>query len=103
MVAGNPERNRDAVARGCLKLLQARCGLPAQHELAARIIEGRKKMVEESGPKDTVDTRGAEALRELAQGEHRGGQILYRPIAYRKGFYPPLLNLSMLAAGESAL
>jgi len=68
MVARDPERNRDAIARGCRKLREAGRVLPAKYELAAGIIEGREEMVEERSPDDTVDTLRAKALRELAQG-----------------------------------
>ena len=60
-------------------------------------------MVEERSPDDTVDPLCAKALRELAQGQHRNGQIPYRPVADREGFDPPLLNLGVLATGKSAL
>jgi hypothetical protein len=68
MVACDPERNRDALARGRHKLLQVCRVFPTEHELAAREIEGRKEMVEERSPDDTVDPLCAKALRELAQG-----------------------------------
>jgi hypothetical protein len=41
MGACHPKENRDALARGSRELLQVRRVLPAEHELAARKIEGR--------------------------------------------------------------
>src|SRR5436309_2276949 len=68
-----------------------------------RIVEGRQEMVEESGPDDAVDALRSKTFRELAQGEHRDGQIVDCPVADGQGCDPPLLNFSMLAAGKSAL
>ena len=60
-------------------------------------------MVEERSADNTVDPLCAEALRELAQGQHHHGQIPHRPVANRERFDPPLLNLSVLTAGKCAL
>jgi len=43
MVARDPERDREAVARGCRELRQARRIFSAQHELAVRKIEVARK------------------------------------------------------------
>src|SRR5262245_13540231 len=50
MVACNPERNRDAFARGCHELLEARRVLATEHQLTMRIVESREEMIEESSP-----------------------------------------------------
>jgi hypothetical protein len=52
LVACDPQRNRDALARGRHKFLQVGRVFPTEHELAAREIEGRKEMVEERSPDD---------------------------------------------------
>jgi hypothetical protein len=61
MVAYNPERNRDALAWGCHNLLQICRVFPAEHQLAVRKIEDRKKVVEERSLDDTVDLLRAKA------------------------------------------
>jgi hypothetical protein len=53
LVACDPQRNRDALARGRHKFLQVGRVFPTEHELAAREIEGRKEMVEERSPDDS--------------------------------------------------
>ena len=68
----------DDAAANCSRLLR---GLPAQHKLAVRIIEGRKEMIQQIGPDDAVDALDAKVLRELAQGKRCNGQVLDGPVA----------------------
>lgn len=63
------------------KLLQAFRSFPAQHELTARIIEGRKEMVQQIGPDNAVDAFDTKTFGELAQGKRCNGQVLNGPVA----------------------
>jgi hypothetical protein len=54
---------------------------PAQHKLAVRIIEGRKEMVEQIGPDDTVDAFDVKTFGKLAHGKRCNWQVLNGPVA----------------------
>src|SRR6266480_3889529 len=104
VVARNPKRNYDSLARRCCcKLFQAFSGLPAQYKLAVWVIHSHKEMVEQIGADNSVDLFHTEVFRELAQRKHCNGQVLDGPVADGERVDPPLLDIGVLAAGESAL
>src|SRR6476620_4536365 len=78
VIARNPEGNSNALAR---RLRPALSGLPAQDQLAASKIQGRKEMIEQGSPDHAVDALCAKPLRQLAQRHRRDRQVRHGPVA----------------------
>ena len=83
VVARNPEKEPqrslpDDAAANCSRLFAV---FRRSTELTARIIEGRKEMVQQIGPDDAVDAFDTKTFGELAQGKRCNGQVLNGPVA----------------------